>query len=166
MEAVLTVAEHALAADDPWLGLEGFFVSVCELQAADRGLRELAFAGRHGRERVARAKARLEPLIAEVVARGQASGQLRADIRPDDIPLIQKMLSEIIEITGEVVPASGAATSRSCSTGCAPSAPVPRRSRCRHSRTTSSSSAGSGRTLAAVSPPPATGKLSQNERGA
>jgi AcrR family transcriptional regulator len=104
MDAVLTVAEHALAAGDPWLGLEGFFVSVCELQAADRGLRELAFAGRHGRERVARAKARLEPLIAEVVARGQACGQLRADIRPDDIPLIQKMLSEIIEITGEVSP--------------------------------------------------------------
>jgi AcrR family transcriptional regulator len=104
MDAVLTVAEHALAADDPWLGLEGFFTSICELQAADRGLRELAFAGRHGRERVARAKARLEPLIAEVVARGQAGGQLRADVRPDDIPLIQKMLSEIIEITGEVSP--------------------------------------------------------------
>ena len=27
-----------------------------ELQAHDRGLRELAFAGRHGRERVARAQ--------------------------------------------------------------------------------------------------------------
>jgi AcrR family transcriptional regulator len=104
MDAVLTVAEQALAVDDPWLGLEGFFASIFELQAADRGLRELAFAGRHGRERVARAKARLEPLIAEVVARGQASGQLRDDIRPDDIPLIQKMLAEIIEIAGDVSP--------------------------------------------------------------
>jgi AcrR family transcriptional regulator len=104
MDAVLGVAEEALAVDDPWLGLEGFFVSILELQAADRGLRELAFAGRHGRERVARAKARLEPLIAEVVARGQASGQLRDDIRPDDIPLIQKMLAEIIEIAGDVCP--------------------------------------------------------------
>ena len=28
-----------------------------ELQATDRGLRELSFAGRHGRERVARARA-------------------------------------------------------------------------------------------------------------
>jgi AcrR family transcriptional regulator len=104
MDAVLTVAEDALAAEDPWLGLEGFFVSIFELQAADRGLRELAFAGRHGRERVARAKARLEPVIAEVVARGQASGQLRDDIRADDIPLIQKMLAEIIEIAGDVSP--------------------------------------------------------------
>jgi AcrR family transcriptional regulator len=104
MDAVLSVAEQALAVDDPWLGLEGFFVSIFELQAADRGLRELAFAGRHGRERVARAKARLEPLIAEVVARGQASGQLRDDIRADDIPLLQKMLAETIEIAGDVSP--------------------------------------------------------------
>jgi AcrR family transcriptional regulator len=104
MDAVLTVAEQALAADDPWLGLEGFFVSIFELQAADRGLRELAFAGKHGRERVTRAKARIEPVIAEVVARGQASGQLRDDIRADDIPLIQKMLAEIIEIAGDVSP--------------------------------------------------------------
>ena len=104
MDAVLTVAEDALAAADPWLGLEGFFVSIFELQAADRGLRELAFAGQHGRERVARAKARLEPLIAEVVARGQASGQLRDDLRADDIPLIQKMLAEIINIAGDVSP--------------------------------------------------------------
>jgi hypothetical protein len=39
-----------------------------------------------------------------VVARGQASGKLRDDIRPDDIPLIQKMLGEIIEIAGDVSP--------------------------------------------------------------
>ena len=104
MDAIVTAAENALAAGDPWLGLEGFFVDIFELQAADRGLRELAFAGRHGRERVARAKARLEPLIAEVVARGQASGQLRDDLRADDIPLIQKMLAEVIEIAGDVSP--------------------------------------------------------------
>jgi AcrR family transcriptional regulator len=104
MDAVLTVAEQALTVADPWLGLEGFFVSIFELQAADRGLRELAFAGRHGRERVARAKARLEPLIAEVVARGKASGRLRDDISPDDIPLLQKMLGEIIQIAGDVDP--------------------------------------------------------------
>src|ERR1700709_2058318 len=35
MDAVLTVAEQALAVDDPWLGLEGFFVSILELQAVD-----------------------------------------------------------------------------------------------------------------------------------
>ncbi len=74
MDAVVTAAEEALAAADPWLGLEGFFVAILELQAADRGLRELAFAGQHGRERVARARAQLEPLVDELVTRGRPPG--------------------------------------------------------------------------------------------
>jgi AcrR family transcriptional regulator len=104
MDAVVRVAEKALAADDPWLGLEAFFVDIFELQAADRGLRELAFAGTRGRELVTRARTRLEPLVEELVARGQASGQLRADIRTDDVPIIQKMLAQVIDIAGGVSP--------------------------------------------------------------
>jgi AcrR family transcriptional regulator len=104
MDAVVTAAEEALAVDDPWLGLEGFFVAIFELQAADRGLRELAFAGQHGRERVARVRERLEPLIQELVARGQASGHLRGDVLADDVPIIQKMLAQVIDIAGDVSP--------------------------------------------------------------
>jgi AcrR family transcriptional regulator len=104
MDAFVATAEEALSAADPWLGLEGFFVGILELQAADRGLRELAFAGQHGRERVARARERLEPLIQEVVARGQASGQLRADICAEDVPMISKMLAQVIDIAGDLRP--------------------------------------------------------------
>jgi AcrR family transcriptional regulator len=104
MDAVVTAAEKALAAADPWLGLEGFFVAILDLQAADRGLRELAFAGRHGRERVARARTRLEPLVQNLVTRGQASGQLRSDVSADDVPIIQKMLAQVIDVAGEVSP--------------------------------------------------------------
>ena len=104
MDAIGTAAEEALAAADPWLGLEGFLVRILELQAADRGLRELAFAGRHGRERVARARTRLEPMVQELVARGQASGQLRGDLRADDVPIIQKMLAQVIDVAGDVSP--------------------------------------------------------------
>jgi AcrR family transcriptional regulator len=104
MDAVVTAAEEALEAEDPWLGLEGFFVAIFELQAADRGLRELAFAGRHGRERVALVRARLEPLVEELVTRAQASGDLRGDVCVDDVPIIQKMLAEVIGISGGVSP--------------------------------------------------------------
>jgi AcrR family transcriptional regulator len=104
MDAVVTAAEKALAVADPWLGLEGFFVDILELQAADRGLRELAFAGRHGRERVARARTLLEPLVQELVKRGQASGQLRGDVGADDMPIIQKMLAQVIDVAGAVSP--------------------------------------------------------------
>jgi AcrR family transcriptional regulator len=104
MDAIVRVAEDALAAADPWLGLEGFFVGILDLQAADRGLRELAFAGRHGRERVARARTRLEPMVQELVARAQASGQLRGDVLPDDVPIIQKMLAQVIDVAGDASP--------------------------------------------------------------
>jgi AcrR family transcriptional regulator len=104
MDAVATAAEEALAAADPWLALEGFFVSILDMQAADRGLRELAFAGRHGRERVARARERLEPLVQELITRGQDAGNLRADIGADDVPIIQKMLAQVIDVAGEVSP--------------------------------------------------------------
>jgi AcrR family transcriptional regulator len=102
MDAILTTAEEALAADDAWTGLEQFLVGVFELQANDRGLRELAFAGRHGRERVARAQSRLGPLIADVVTRAQSTGELRDDIEADDIAMITKMLAQVIDIAGDV----------------------------------------------------------------
>jgi AcrR family transcriptional regulator len=104
MDAFVTVAEEALAIADPWLGLEKFFVDVFELQASDRGLRELAFAGQHGRERVARVRARIEPLIEELVRRGQASGDVRPDLQVDDVVMVQKMLTQVIDIAGDVRP--------------------------------------------------------------
>ena len=84
-------------------GPEGFFVGILELQAADRGLRELAFAGPRRRAPVARARERLEPLIQQVVARGQASGQLRADICAEDVPMIRRC-SPGVDIPGDLRP--------------------------------------------------------------
>jgi AcrR family transcriptional regulator len=104
MEAVVTAAEKALAGDDPWLGLEGFLVDIFELQAVDRGLRELSFAGRHGRERVARARAQLEPLLGELVERSQATGALRDDVSVEDVMVIQKMLAHVIDLAGSESP--------------------------------------------------------------
>src|SRR6195952_3672740 len=51
LEQITELAQQSLAADDAFAGLVGFMTSSLELQAADRGLRELAFTGRLGRER-------------------------------------------------------------------------------------------------------------------
>ncbi len=96
--------DAVVATADPWLGLEAFFEDIFELQSADRGLRELAFTGQHGRERVACVRAQLEPLIGELVTRAQATGQLRDDVQADDIPIIQKMLAQVIDIAEGVSP--------------------------------------------------------------
>jgi AcrR family transcriptional regulator len=99
LDAIATRAELALAIDDPWLALEGWLVGMLEEQASDRGLREIAFAGQHGRERVGRARARIEPLISSLVDRAHASGQLRSDIVFADMPIIQKMICDVMDIT-------------------------------------------------------------------
>ena len=52
----------------------------------------------------ARARAKLEPLVGDLVIRAQASGELRDDLRADDVPIIQKMLAEVIEISAGVSP--------------------------------------------------------------
>ena len=38
------------------------------------------------------------------MSRAQASGQLRDDVRADDVPIIQKMLAEVIDIAEGVSP--------------------------------------------------------------
>ena len=106
MDAIVQVAEEALAAADPWLGPGGVLrraSSSCRPPTA--GCASSPFAGRHGRERVARARTRLEPLVQELVTRAQASrrpaGRRRAQTTS---PLIQKMLAQVIDIAGDVRP--------------------------------------------------------------
>jgi AcrR family transcriptional regulator len=97
--AIETAAAQALEINDPWLALEGFLVSTLEQQAQDCGLREIVFDGQHGRDRVARVRARIEPLVADVVARAHASGQLRTDVVVEDIRIIQKMVCDVMDMT-------------------------------------------------------------------
>jgi AcrR family transcriptional regulator len=97
--AVATSAEEALRVDDPWLALEGFLVRTLEEQSRDCGLREIVFEGQHGRQRVARARERLEPLVLELVERAHGSGQLRADVVAEDIRIVQKMLCGVMDMT-------------------------------------------------------------------
>ncbi len=75
-----------------------------DLHAADRGLREVVFDGGRGGERLAAARARIAPVVADLVARAQASGQLRADAAMTDVPMVQLMLFGIVDSTGEVSP--------------------------------------------------------------
>jgi AcrR family transcriptional regulator len=97
--AIETAAAQALEINDPWLALEGFLANTLEQQAQDCGLREIVFDGQHGRDRVARVRARIEPLVADVFARAHASGQLRTDVVVEDIRIIQKMVCDVMDMT-------------------------------------------------------------------
>lgn len=100
----VALAEACLRVDDPWAGLVRFLERATEAHARDRGFKEVALSGTRGLERVARARERIFPLVARLVARAQADGSLRPDVEPADMPLLQLMLGSLSECTGNVDP--------------------------------------------------------------
>lgn len=104
MNEIATEAEAALLDDDPWAGLVTFLETATAHHACDRGFKEVALSGVHGRERVARARALMFPLVTRLVERAQADGSLRDDVQATDIPLLQIMLGSLSECTREADP--------------------------------------------------------------
>src|SRR3954470_13534992 len=98
------VAREALAVEDPWDAFAGFIRGACRIQAADRGLREALASSDRGRERVARARDTIGPLVTELLHRGQAAGVVRADLAEHDIPLLNFAVGFVADTTGDVAP--------------------------------------------------------------
>jgi AcrR family transcriptional regulator len=80
------------------------FEGFVSLQAADRGLKEVLLTPDRGQERVARARARLAPVVDDLLERAKADGVLRPDIVGPDLGLIQFMLGAVADVTREVEP--------------------------------------------------------------
>ncbi len=104
VDAIRDVAARALELEDPWNGFACFMEWGLELQMADRGLKELLLTTRPGLERVAEARQRIRPFADAVIERAQATGVLRADFSAREIPLIQLMLSGVIDACREEEP--------------------------------------------------------------
>ena len=94
LDAVAAIADEAYAASDPWRGLVSFMERMAEIIAGDLGLRQMLMYATYGRDLVAVARQRNEPLVDRLVRRAQAAGQLRADIQQTDIPFIVFILTE------------------------------------------------------------------------
>lgn len=104
LESICAIAEQALAAPDPWDGLVLFFERGCELQAHDRGLKELLASSTHGGGCVVDARDRLRLHVTELFDRAKAAGVVRADADPYDAPLIHMMLGVVMDRTRDVAP--------------------------------------------------------------
>ena len=70
---VESLAREALGADDPWTGFAGFLEQALELHAEDRSLKQALLVPTRGKERLAAARARIEPLVAELAKRAQVA---------------------------------------------------------------------------------------------
>jgi AcrR family transcriptional regulator len=87
---------------DPWRGLTTNLEQVAELQAFDRGMREILLGtGRPPRRPRDEFRQQVKHYAELLVERAQAQGVLRADARAWDLPMIQLMLGAITDSTGE-----------------------------------------------------------------
>ncbi|MGF7235448.1 MAG: TetR/AcrR family transcriptional regulator [Frankia sp.] len=104
IDQLVAYAEQAARHTDAWQGLVEFLTVSSEALTSDRGLHEVMVSSTYGRGRVARARERIIPLIASLVARARADGQLRADVAPSDIALIQVMIGAVAEYSQTTQP--------------------------------------------------------------
>lgn len=104
IDTLVTVAEQACAADDPWQGLVTYLEFVAAALASDLGLRQLMMFATYDRDQVCYARDRMRPVITRLVERAQASGDLRRDFRATDVKMIAYMLASIAEYAASAAP--------------------------------------------------------------
>ena len=97
VETVAAATTAALAEPDAWVGLTGALQNVCEVQALDRGLREVMLGTGRGPQREAQMRERVAPLLDSLVVRAKEQGHLRPEIVPEDFPALQLMLGAITD---------------------------------------------------------------------
>lgn len=100
VERVAARAEAARAEPDAWTALAGFLGEVLEMQAADRGLRELLSGSPHAGDLARTARERIAPVVADLVARAQADGRMRRDVAVGDVALVPLMAGAVLASGG------------------------------------------------------------------
>jgi AcrR family transcriptional regulator len=101
VETVDGYLREASAQPDAWQGLTWALEKVCEVQAFDRGLREVMLGTGRGPERQQQMRARVSPVVDAIVARAQEQGALRADVLSADFPVLQLMLGAVTDHLGQ-----------------------------------------------------------------
>ena len=104
LEEFMAILDAALADDDPWRGLSAFLERSMEMQAEDRGFKELMLQSAEGPERMRRFRAQVRPLVGELVRRARDAGELRPDVVEDDIVLVSLMTGAVSEFAQGVEP--------------------------------------------------------------
>jgi AcrR family transcriptional regulator len=104
IDTLVTVAEEACEAADPWRGLVDFLEYIASAMAGDQGLRQLMMFGTYDRDQVCYARDRMRPVMTRLVERAQASGDLRPDFQATDVKMIAFMLASIAEYAAAVIP--------------------------------------------------------------
>jgi AcrR family transcriptional regulator len=104
IDTLVTVAEEACAAADPWAGLVSYLEFTAGTLSEDLALRQLVMFGTYDKDQVCYVRDRMHPVITRLVERAQASGDLREDFAATDVKMIAFMLASIAEYAASVAP--------------------------------------------------------------
>jgi AcrR family transcriptional regulator len=100
VDTVDALVREAAENPDAWTGLTASLEKVCELQAFDRGLREVMLGTGRGPQREAQILERIKPAVDGLLARAKEQGALRLDVEGPDFPMIQLMVAAVTDHTG------------------------------------------------------------------
>ncbi len=101
---IVQAAEDAAACEDGWTGFTSFLERTLAQHAANWGLKDVLASSEQGRERAEAMRARLQPLLRQVIARAQEQGTLRADLAVEDMPVLFWASGRVLEVTKNVAP--------------------------------------------------------------
>ena len=118
-ETIAEAAEAALEIEDPWEAFTTVLWTGAETMAGDRALSEVFASIPGATEAVMPTVEGLTETMTVLIRRAQAAGVLREDMIVDDIPMLMCGIGAATKKEHRC-PARGGATSRSCSTACAP----------------------------------------------
>ncbi len=105
LDQFVALADQVLTEDTDGGGLRRFLEQAGELMASDRGFQQLLTGSASRAAEISTlGRARIEPRIIQLLDNARAAGRLRTDVTHDDFPIIQVVLSAIIEATGQVRP--------------------------------------------------------------
>jgi AcrR family transcriptional regulator len=105
LEEIVGLLQAALKDPDPWQGLTCFLERVLDLQANDRGLKEILLGAAPGSSaRNTKSRSTLHPLVAELVERARDSGTVRSDAEPQDFGVLQLMVGAVIDAGHDIAP--------------------------------------------------------------
>jgi AcrR family transcriptional regulator len=104
LDEFMGIVDEALAEPDPWVALTSFLERSMEMQAEDRGFKELQLQSADGRERLRVFRARLRPLVAELMRRAREAGELREDAVAHDVLLVSLMTGAVGDFSACVEP--------------------------------------------------------------
>jgi AcrR family transcriptional regulator len=101
---IVRLAKESLEDPDPWHGLTGFLTRALELQANDRGFKEVVLGSPGAMQRIGEIRQQMYPLATELIRRAHDAGSLRPGIGATDIPLIQLMVGTVIDTARDIEP--------------------------------------------------------------